>query len=118
MKPTNIFTANYMALPGLKYGVSFFDIKHPAAIINAVCDVLDVKRHLLSRRTRKRYIVEARQIAMYLVKKHTKKNLTEIGKMFGGRDHTTAIHSIDKVEDRCFSDEQYKQRLLQIENLL
>lgn len=115
---TNINTANYFALPGMKFGFKFYENKSAENILNVVCKFLEVKRYLLNKRTRKGYIVKARQIAMFLIKKHTDKNLTEIGQLFNGRDHTTAVHSIQKVNQLCKQDEQYKQRLLQIENLL
>ena len=118
MKPTNIFTANYMALPGLKPGAMFYGTKCVDSIINAVSLSLGVERKSMQAKTRIRHIVEARQTAIYLIKKHTNMSLAEIGKIFGGRDHTTAIHSIQVVNDLCDTDETYKQRLLQIENLL
>ena len=115
MKPT---ISGYMALPGLKFNVQFAGHKNPDRIISAVCEFLYVTRRQLEQKTRKRYIVEARQIAMYLIRKHSSKSMQHIGSIFGGRDHTTAIHSIQVVNDLCDSNEQYKQRLLQIENLL
>ena len=118
MIPTNIFTANYIALPGLKPGAMFYGTKCVDSIIDSVTLSLGVERMQLKAKTRLRHIVEARQIAIFLIKKHTNMSLAEIGRLFGGRDHTTAIHSIQVVNDLCDSDEQYKQRLLQIENLL
>lgn len=113
----DIAISNYMALPGLMPGVLFFGSKSPDSIIDAVVIALGVERSLLRSRTRIRHIVEARQIAIYLIKKNTTMSLAQIGKMFGGRDHTTAIHSINTVKNLCL-DETYKQRLLKIENLL
>jgi len=118
MTPTNIFTANYIALPGLKPGAVFYNtgmtVDH---IINIVGKVLDITEKEMCSIHRYRRIVEARQIAMYMIRKHTTRSFAEIGTMFGGRDHTTAIHSINTVKNLCL-DETYKQRLLQIENLL
>lgn len=118
MTPTNIFTANYIALPGLKPGAMFYGNKCVDSIINAVSLSLGVEKRSMQARSRLRHLVEARQIAIYLIKKHTNMSLSEIGKIFGGRDHTTAIHSIQVVNDLCDSNEEYKQRLLRIENLL
>ncbi len=47
---------------------------------------------------------QARHIAMYLAKKLTKSSLPEIGKKFGGRDHTTVIYSVNKIEDKLKND--------------
>ena len=47
---------------------------------------------------------QARHIAMYLAKKLTKASLPEIGKKFGGRDHTTVIYSVNKIEEKLKND--------------
>jgi chromosomal replication initiator protein len=67
------------------------------------------KADLLSSR-RTRTIVRPRQIAMYLSKVMTPRSLPEIGRRFGGRDHTTVLHAVRKIEelmaaDRSFADE-------------
>lgn len=49
-------------------------------------------------------IVLPRQVAMYLCKTLTPRSFPEIGRRFGGRDHTTAIHSVNKIAARCVSD--------------
>jgi chromosomal replication initiator protein len=61
------------------------------------------KNDLLSNR-RTRVIVRPRQIAMYLAKALTPRSLPEIGRRFGGRDHTTVLHAVRKVE-KMFSDD-------------
>ena len=58
---------------------------------------------LLSAR-RSRAIARPRQIAMYLSKILTTRSLPEIGRKFGGRDHTTVIHAVKKVEDLRVND--------------
>ena len=55
-------------------------------------------------RTRKKKVVEARQIAMYLIKELAAESLARIGAHFGNRDHSTVIHSVRKVRDRAVSD--------------
>lgn len=64
----------------------------------------DVARNelLSTRRTRK--IVRPRQIAMYLAKQLTPRSLPEIGRRFGGRDHTTVLHAVRKVESMKSED--------------
>lgn len=51
----------------------------------------------LESKSRSRHLVNARQIAMYLVREMTEMSLPQIGKAFGGRDHTTVIHAKDKI---------------------
>jgi len=60
--------------------------------------------HILSP-NRKHGIVRPRQIACYLAKNMTKLSLSQIGKRIGGRDHTTVLHSIQKIERLMVSDE-------------
>lgn len=61
------------------------------------------KNELLSNR-RTRAIVRPRQIAMYLAKVMTPRSLPEIGRRFGGRDHTTVLHAVRKIEDLVAAD--------------
>ena len=56
---------------------------------------------------RTRQVARPRQIAMYLARQLTACSLTEIGRHFGGRDHTTVIHAIRKVEDLCRLDSAF-----------
>jgi chromosomal replication initiator protein len=61
------------------------------------------RNDLLSNR-RTRQIVRPRQIAMYLSKTMTPRSLPEIGRRFGGRDHTTVLHAVRKVEELISQD--------------
>ncbi len=65
--------------------------------------ILDLKSS-----SRAKPIVVPRQIAMYLIKKFLDKSLVDIGAAFGGRDHTTVINSLEKVESTQAKDAQYK----------
>ncbi len=58
--------------------------------------------------SRARPIVVPRQIAMYLIKKFLDKSLVDIGKAFGGKDHTTVINSLNKIEQLILTDPQFK----------
>jgi chromosomal replication initiator protein len=53
---------------------------------------------------RAREIARPRQVAMYLCKMLTPRSLPEIGKKFGGRDHTTVIHAIRRIEELSIGD--------------
>ena len=64
---------------------------------------------LSSRRTRT--IVRPRQIAMYLSKMLTPRSLPEIGRRFGGRDHTTVLHAVRKIEELASSDNTLQQEI-------
>ena len=60
---------------------------------------------------RSRHIARPRQIAMYLSKKLTTKSLPEIGRKFTGRDHTTVIHAIKKIEELMSKDRQFENEV-------
>jgi chromosomal replication initiator protein len=74
------------------------------AIQKMVCDYYNITYDKLQAKTRKREIVQARQISMFLAKKFTKNSLKTIGEHFGGRDHTTVIHSCQTVNDLMDTD--------------
>ena len=67
---------------------------------------------------RSRVVARPRQIAMYLSKSHTPRSLPEIGRMFGGRDHTTVIHAIKKVEELCRSDSSFAEHISTLKRTL
>lgn len=75
------------------------------------------KTELLSNR-RTRTIVKPRQIAMYLAKVMTPRSLPEIGRRFGGRDHTTVLHAVRKIEDLSGGDNTLSQELELLRRLI
>jgi chromosomal replication initiator protein len=75
------------------------------------------KTELLSNR-RTRTIVKPRQVAMYLAKVMTPRSLPEIGRRFGGRDHTTVLHAVRKIEDLSGSDNNLAQELELLRRLI
>ena len=60
---------------------------------------------------RARAVARPRQIAMYLAKQLTSRSLPEIGRKFGGRDHTTVMHAVKRVEELCNSDNAISEDL-------
>lgn len=75
------------------------------------------KADLLSSR-RARAVVRPRQIAMYLSKQLTPRSLPEIGRRFGGRDHTTVLHAVRKVEELMSADIQLGQEVELLKRML
>lgn len=80
-----------------------------------VCEYFNIPYDRLLAKNRKREIVQARQITMYLAKKFTKNSLKNIGEHFGGFDHTTVIHSCQTVENLMDTDAQYKEHLTELQ---
>ena len=85
-------------------------------ILDTVCNHFGVSTSAISSRSRKREYVEARQVSMYLAQKYTKMPASRIGKLVGGRDHSTVIHSCSKVERRIKTDRNFQDELTSIEN--
>jgi chromosomal replication initiator protein len=75
------------------------------------------RNDLLSSR-RSRDVVRPRQIAMYLAKALTSRSLPEIGRRFGGRDHTTVLHSVRKVEQMMRDDGELQQEIELLKRML
>jgi chromosomal replication initiator protein len=67
---------------------------------------------------RLRNIARPRQVAMYLAKQMTPRSLPEIGRRFGGRDHTTIMHGVRKIEDLMTTDSQLSDDLLRLRRSL
>jgi chromosomal replication initiator protein len=78
----------------------------PKAILNATAEYFDIPLMLITGKTRKQEIVLARQTAMYIIKHSTQLSLKSIGTHFGGRDHTTVIHSCQMIENYLETDER------------
>lgn len=78
-------------------------------IQKAVCDYFEVPVDKLKEKTRKRQVVQARQLSMYLSKNFTKHSLKAIGKHFGGRDHSTVIHSCQAIQNLMDTDTKFKE---------
>ena len=83
-----------------------------------VCDYFNMPVDSLQSRTRKREVVQARQIAMYLSKNFTKSSLASIGSQIGSKDHATVLHACKTVVNLLDTDRQFKTDLEEIERRL
>lgn len=79
-----------------------------------VCEYFNVPYDKLLQKTRKREIVQVRQICMFLAKTFTKNSLKNIGEHFGGRDHTTVMHSCQTVKDLMDIDTSFRENVLEL----
>ncbi len=87
-------------------------------IQKVVCDYFDLPIELLKSKTRKREVVQARQIAMYFAKKMTKSSLASIGAHCGGKDHATVLHACRTVNNLQETDKQFRGYLEDLEKKL
>lgn len=87
-------------------------------IQKVVCDYFDLPIELLKSKTRKREIVQARQIAMYFAKKMTKSSLANIGLHCGGKDHATVLHACRTVNNLQETDKLFRKYLDDLEKKL
>ncbi len=84
-------------------------------IQKSVCDYFEIPMDSLKEKTRKRAIVQARQLSMYLAKHFTKNSLKVIGRHFGGRDHSTVIHSCYAIQNLIDTDQKFKESVSEIQ---
>jgi chromosomal replication initiator protein len=87
-------------------------------IQKVVCDYFNLSPDLLQSKTRKREIVQARQIAMYFSKSLTKSSLASIGALIGGKDHATVLHACKTVNNLMDTDKRFKNQIETIEKKL
>lgn len=87
-------------------------------IQKVVCDYFNLQAEAITSKTRKREIVQARQIAMYFAKNMTKLSLATIGSQIGGKDHATVLHACKTVNNLIDTDRQFKGYIDEIEKKL
>ncbi|NLD20916.1 MAG: chromosomal replication initiator protein DnaA, partial [Bacteroidales bacterium] len=83
-----------------------------------VCDYFNLPHDAIQSKTRKREIVQARQIAMYMSRNLTKVSLASIGSQIGGKDHATVLHAYNTVCDLIDTNRTFKQYITDIEKIL
>ena len=69
-----------------------------------VAEYFSIRLSDMSSPRRARAVARPRQIAMYLSKQLTSKSLPEIGRTFGGRDHTTVMHAVNRIDELSIED--------------
>src|SRR5216117_1588947 len=76
-----------------------------------VCDFFGVKVSDLKAKNRTKAVAFPRQVAMYLARQLTHASLAEVGRAFGGKDHTTVLHAVDKIQTLLQADPKLKRTL-------
>ncbi len=86
----------------------------PKRIIEVVSVFFDITIEEITGGSRKKELVIPRQIAMYLMRAEMNSSYPSIGREFGGRDHTTAMHACTKMEEYVHKDERIKQDIVSL----
>jgi chromosomal replication initiator protein len=84
-------------------------------IVNVVCNNMNITTEDFYSKSKKREMVQARQLAMYFSKKYTKLSLAMIGQQCGGRDHATVIHALKTVSNLLDTDKKFRALASEIE---
>ena len=87
-------------------------------ITEIVCQYFNIDEQSFNSTKRTREVAQARQIAMYLAKQHTKLPLTAIGSAIGGRNHATVLHSCKNVTNLIETDKVFRNQIEEIEKLI
>jgi chromosomal replication initiator protein len=84
-------------------------------IIKAVCKYFELSPEAIHTKSRKREVVQVRQVAMYLAKKHTDSSSSKIGRLIGNKDHATVLHACKIVKEQCEVDKSFRADVENIE---
>ena len=87
-------------------------------IISTVCSYFDITKQDIIGKKKTKEVVEPRMIAIYLINELLEMPLVSIGKIFGGRDHTTIMHSRDKISDELKTSQKTKTFVSEIKKML
>lgn len=87
-------------------------------IQRTVCEAFSISLTDMSSKRRARAVARPRQVAMYLSKKLTKRSLPDIGRRFGGRDHTTVMHAVKRITQLRGDDATFDAQIRAVEDTL
>ncbi|MDR0752125.1 MAG: chromosomal replication initiator protein DnaA [Christensenellaceae bacterium] len=103
-----------IAKEALKVDTQKKDVIDPNEIINAVCSYFRIPKSDIIGKKKTKMLVEARMLAIFLITDMLSTPLVTIGQLLGGRDHTTIIHSRDKIQQKI---KENKETLIQINDI-
>ena len=88
------------------------------SIQETVCKYFNLEQAAIQTNSRKREIVQARQITMFLAKKYTDCSFAHIGKIVGKKDHATVLHACKTIKDQMETNKSFRTSVEEIESLL
>lgn len=110
-----VYSFSAYVIPGLmhKYSQLPKSFKDPQVIIDTTLKHFAIPKEKATSKTRKREVVQARQVCMTFLKMHTPLSLEKIGDLFY-RDHTTVMHAIQTIKDLTDVDTSFRKDIEQI----
>lgn len=90
----------------------------PDDIVSAVCQHYGIKQKEIASKSRKQVVALPRQLAMYLIHKYTDMAYSQIGKRFGGRDHSTVLYACNQISSRISVDKTFRREVEELESAL
>jgi len=87
-------------------------------IIQVVADYFGIEPELILKKTRRKEVVRPRQITMYILREDYSIAYPTIGQKMGGRDHTTVIHSYEKIKNELKTDSELTQQIAQLRTMI
>ena len=100
-----------------QHGIEDDHFFRPDQVVKNICGFYNIKETLIKGPKRDQYVVKARQMAMYVLKNDLSLSYVEIGNILGGRDHTTIMHGVGKIE-RLLLNKKLSEEMLGIKSLL
>lgn len=86
------------------------------SITKTVCEYLNIAENKIRDKTRKKEVVYARQLSMFLSKEMTNSSLKTIGLHFGGRDHSTVVHACAAIENKKNQNSSFRTLIIELKN--
>lgn len=106
---------NLLGRPSMENGIHGFKKQLTAeAIIDAVCAKYQINKRAMVGKARARLIARPRQILMYLLRTELHLSLEEVGRLIGGRDHTTVMHAVETITQMASNDSRFREDILGI----
>ncbi len=90
----------------------------PEAVLRTVAQFFNIPLQAITAKARSKMVADARHIAMYLLREECQLSLKDIGRLLGGRDHSTVIHAINKIEALMRSDPLLRRQVAEMRALL
>jgi chromosomal replication initiator protein len=87
-------------------------------VVKIVSDFYNIKEESIYEKTRHKEVIKPRQVIMYILREDLNISYPSIGQKLGGRDHTTVIHSCEKIKNNLKEDQTLSDEINQIRNLL